>query len=266
MMKFNTNSIEKPSIYLTFDAEPFWANVTNRYERSAWDNFDCPESTYWAFRFVKYCELNKLPATIFIVGKWAERNKDFVRYIAKNKLFTIGSHSHWHEDLSSKTDYEFKQDVMTSKRTLEDITGSEVIRFRAPSFSITLEQLILLEDCGYKIDSSISLSSRIYGGGQRLNEITSNIITYPLDGMHLLNKNITVLGGGYLRILPANILRILSGRKLGNMIYLHPHDLPKTIMKFDKFTKFENLRKAIRVGDMFSKLDILSRNYKFENF
>ena len=81
-----------------------------------------------------------------------------------------------------------------------------------------------------------------------------------------MNNNITMLGGGYLRILPAKILRILSRRNLGNMIYLHPHDLPKTIIKFDKLTQLENLRKTIRIDNMFTKLDILLENYKFENF
>jgi hypothetical protein len=56
------------------------------------------------------------------------------------------------------TPEEFKQDIQKSKKILEDIAGTEVIGYRAPSYSITRKSLwafeILAEE-GYRYDSSI---------------------------------------------------------------------------------------------------------------
>ena len=158
--------IDKKHIYLTFDAEPFWVNIPEHRDRNSWILDPCHRSVFWSYKFVEYCEKYNIPATIFIVGRWAEDNKDFVRYVAKSNLFEIGSHSYWHENLREKNDSEFISDVSRSKNVLEDIAGVGVIRFRAPSFSIRSQQFKLLLELGFKIDSSVTQSARIFGGGQ----------------------------------------------------------------------------------------------------
>ena len=53
---------------------------------------------------------------------------------------------------------EFRQDIRKAKAILEDITGSEVIGYRAPSYSITNKSqwaLEVLVEEGFKYDSSI---------------------------------------------------------------------------------------------------------------
>jgi len=49
---------------------------------------------------------------------------------------------------------ELKQDLTGSKKLLEDITGAEVVGYRAPSFAVTEDVLKTIEDCGYLYDSS----------------------------------------------------------------------------------------------------------------
>ena len=41
-------------IYLTFDIEPFWTNIPQRYDRQAWDDLD-DASNFWTLKFINYC-------------------------------------------------------------------------------------------------------------------------------------------------------------------------------------------------------------------
>lgn len=248
-------------LFLTFDVEPFWTNIPVRYSRDSWKT-ENDSSVFWTNAFIEYCEKNNLSATFFIVGKWAQLNEKVVKRIAKNLNFKLGSHSFWHEDLAIKSDKDFLEDVSSSKKIIEDLTSLEITRFRAPSFSISFNQFYLLEEAGYKIDSSMSLAKRIYGTEYK--PINTSIKLVPFEGAELFGRNLTLLGGGYLRLMPTSILRLFSNRYLGNMVYLHPHDLPNKIDRFDKFTSSENLRKTIRFGDMFKKLDVLSNNRGFK--
>ena len=254
------------TLYLTFDIEPFWVTVPEKYSRNVWEEKNCVHSLNWAYNFVYYCEKHNLPATLFIVGKWAELNPDFVRYVANNKLFKIGSHSYWHEDLSSKSNKDFMEDIIKSKRVLEALTNQDIIRFRAPSFSIRDNQFKLLKDCGFTIDSSVTSSSRIHGGGQKISASELGLREVSFEGFPFLSKNLTILGGGYLRIMPLRALRALNSYTLGNMVYLHPCDLAPSIPSYEHLSFSENLRKRLRVGNMFDKLDFLRKQNKFQNF
>ena len=256
----------KKSIFLTFDAEPFWTNIPVRYARSTWQRHPCNASAYWSHRFIDYCEAHSLPATIFIVGKWAEQNIRFVQRVANSPLFQIGSHSQWHEDMSHKDPSEFLDDIVTSKKVIEDISGKEVVRFRAPSFSLRIEQLQMLEDSGYTIDSSICLAQRFYGGRQDVTDIQTHLKLYPMKGAVMGSRQIVLMGGGYLRMIPKAFLAVLIQRNLGNMVYLHPHDLPLEMTTFKELKLNENFRKRIRFGNMFEKLDLLRNHYNIINF
>jgi len=58
-------------------------------------------------------------------------------------------------DLSPK---EFKEDTACAKKRIEDTIGSEILGFRAPTFSVTKKTywaLEIIRDVGFKYDSSI---------------------------------------------------------------------------------------------------------------
>src|SRR4029450_2285169 len=40
-----------------------------------------------------------------------------------------------------------------AKKVLEDVSGREIVGYRAPSFSIDRQRLAILEDCGFRYDS-----------------------------------------------------------------------------------------------------------------
>lgn len=250
----------KKQLYFTFDTEPFWTNIPSRYPRSHWDSYK-DGSDYWTNIFIDFCEENNFSATFFIVGRWAQINPTTVRRISNNRNFEIGSHSFWHEDMSLMSNANFVDDIRNSKEILQDITSTSVVRFRAPSFKISYDQYKLLEDVGYKIDSSMSAATRIHG--TRFKNVETNLDIIPFEGLQCLGKNLTVLGGGYLRLIPVRILTSLLDLKIGNMIYLHPHDLPDEMEGFSNFTYSENFRKKVRFNNMLEKIRLISTKFEF---
>ena len=248
-------------IYLSFDAEPTWCTLPVNHLRSDWEIYKDGSADLTKI-FFDFCIERGLKPTIFFVGQFAKRNPDLVIDAVKNG-FEIGSHSMWHEDLALMDDNTFLSDVSSSKELLEDIAGIEVVRFRAPSFSISNYQIDLLASAGYLIDSSSTNALRLHGG----NNVNNSLIkSYSFEGLNIFGKQFTLLGGGYFRILPLNLIRRLNVRKLGNMIYLHPHDLQFIDCKFNNMSRSQKVMRGLRIGSTLHKLDFLNRNVQLVGF
>jgi peptidoglycan-N-acetylglucosamine deacetylase len=123
-------------------------------------------------------------ATFFFTGHIAKLYPDVVKMVQPYG-HEIGSHGMTHEVnmafdiLSLKTQIEH---LTKSKAILEDISGEEVIAFRAPASRVNNNIPIALEEAGYKIDSSVS-SQRLdmffsFGSLKKLNWITAPRLPY----------------------------------------------------------------------------------------
>jgi hypothetical protein len=96
-------------------------------------------------------------ATFFILGWLAERYPHLIRKI-KEEGHEIACHGYAHKLIYTQSKEEFREDIRKAKAILEDITGDEVIGYRAPSYSITQKSkwaLEILMEEGFKYDSSI---------------------------------------------------------------------------------------------------------------
>jgi polysaccharide deacetylase family protein (PEP-CTERM system associated) len=130
---------------------------------------------------------------------------------------------------------EFRADVVRARRVLEDISGREVVGYRAPSFSIDGKRLSILEGCGFRYDSShhpFRLHDRygrlgdlgppiapgVYRLGARMVELS-----LPVERVGPLA--LPVSGGGYFRLYPAALFRKLVARSMAArgsyVMYLH---------------------------------------------
>lgn len=251
----------KESIYLTFDAEPFWCTLPVRHSRDDWTTYT-DHSVKNTDLFLNFCMERGLKPTIFFVGRYAQLNPQLVRRAVELDC-RIGSHSMWHDDLNLLSQNEFLEDAKLSKAVLEDISGKEVIRFRAPSFSISHDKINLLQEAGYSIDSSVSTASRLYGG-KNTGEICIN--EFQLTGWKCFGKELTVLGGGYFRLMPTLFLRLARQLDFGNMIYLHPHDISFNDYYFTNMSKTHKFLRRLKFGNTLGKLDTLSQLYNLEGF
>ncbi len=96
-------------------------------------------------------------ATFFVLGWIAEKYPHLIRAI-QERGHEIGCHGYGHQLIYGQSRRAFREDIKKAKAILEDITGDEVIGYRAPSYSITNQSQwafeVLVEE-GFKYDSSI---------------------------------------------------------------------------------------------------------------
>ena len=112
-----------------------------------------------------------------------------------DKGHEVASHglSHLKEDGFDVMPFERqKKHLVETKKILEDISGQEVISFRAPALRVNEDTPMALIEAGYKIDSSIA-SQRFdfflsFGGFKKLNWLTSPRLPYYTSRNSLFKK------------------------------------------------------------------------------
>ena len=151
-------------------------------------------------------------STFFILGWVAQRFPSLVREIA-HAGHEIASHGYHHQLLYTLTPAQLREDVHAAKFVLEQTSGSRVMGFRAPSFSIVESSLwrldILIEE-GYDYDASIfpirhdrhgiptpSGTPTCFAGRRTLIEM-------PASTTRIGNVNLPRAGGGYFRLPPSH--------------------------------------------------------------
>jgi len=200
-------------------------------------------------------------ATFFTLGWVAERYPEVVRRVAAAG-HEIGSHSYWHYRVDRMTPAEFRADLETSVKRLEDLTGQKVLGFRAPAFSITPGAewaLDVLREVGLKYDASMFPAPWGHGGYPvepvpqwfRGTPSGEPILELPLTPLRLRATAIPFSGGGYFRLLPLAVIHRgfrqyhREGRPV--VVYLHPRDYaencPQAEMPFyQRFRCFAGIR------------------------
>ncbi|MFP3927921.1 MAG: polysaccharide deacetylase family protein, partial [Desulfobacteraceae bacterium] len=157
------------NILLTIDVED-WFQVENFkpcIPYSTWSSRDLrvERNTHRLLDLFDSTILNPR-ATFFILGWIGERLPSLIREIHA-RGHEVASHGCNHELLSSLDAQALIKDLNKSKSLLEDIIGSRVYGYRAPSFSIDKEILGYIRDAGYLYDSSYN-SFSLHGRYGRL--------------------------------------------------------------------------------------------------
>lgn len=177
-------------------------------------------------------------ATLFILGKFAERFPDLVRRMHREG-HEIASHGYGHVEIFTQSREEFRQDVQRSKSFLEDAIGEAVVGYRAPDFSIvqsSLWALDVLAELGFRYDSSIyPIAHKRYGIASwpvdpvevRL-QSGASIVELPIATVEVLGRRLPIGGGGYHRLFPWPVIRwslrrtFRQGRAF--VAYCHPYE------------------------------------------
>ena len=100
-------------------------------------------------------------ATFFVLSWIAEKLPQLVREIAE-RGHEVASHGCYHDLPSKMATRELRHDLIESRRRLEEITGTPVRGYRAPSFAIDDNILQAIAASGYCYDSSYN-SFRFHG-------------------------------------------------------------------------------------------------------
>lgn len=218
--------------------------------------------------------LDGCPSTFFILGWVADKLPRLVRDIA-DQGHEVASHGYGHQMCHDMGSEELRRDLTRSKHLLEDITGSEVVGFRAPSFSINHGTFGLLEQCGYRYDSSYNsfevnpryghLDLSRYRQNVRGCTITDHFRELPLSNLTLSNRTLPWCGGGYFRLLPYSVFRqglrrILSDQR-HYLFYLHPWEIDPGQPRVTDADRLSRFRHYCNLKTTYRKLQMMLKDH-----
>lgn len=225
------------TICITVDVEEWFQaeNLRQSHPPGSWDSRESrvEASTH---RILDVLGDGSVPATFFILGWVAERTPGLVRAIA-DAGHEVASHGRGHLICGSLSESQLREDISVSKKTLEDITGTQVLGYRAPCFSVSDRLLELLFEEGYRYDSSFNpflihdRYGRLSTPGPRRGPFThqSGMVEFPMPMGRLMGMDLPISGGGYFRLYPYWAFRRMVVRCLREtglyLFYMHPWEV-----------------------------------------
>lgn len=227
-------------------------------------------------RILNMLDQTKNTATFFILGDVAEKFPKLVQEISR-RGHEVASHGYRHNLVYDYTRVQFETDVARAVATLREITGQQVLGYRAPSWSLgkrTPWAWEVLHSLGFKYDSSLyPFATFLYGDnssprfayditvkeGVELREI-------PPSVAGIFGKRMPFSGGFYFRVAPYSYIKwgIRQCNRQGQPanMYLHPWELdvgqPRLkVSAVRRFLLYANIERTER------KLLKLLREYSF---
>jgi polysaccharide deacetylase family protein (PEP-CTERM system associated) len=266
---------------LTIDVEDYFqVNAFAPYiHQDQWDSFPLRvgDNTH---RILDILDTFDIKATFFVLGWVAERLPTLAQEIHQ-RGHEIACHGYGHELIYKIGPDRFRADIRRSKALLEDQIGVNVNGYRAPSYSITRQSVwaldILVEE-GFTYDSSIfPILHDTYGipDAQRFPHTIQTdagpLTEFPLTTLSLnlgwKKLHLPIAGGGYLRLLPASLIRwgissINANEQQPAVLYFHPWEIDPDQPRIkagvkSTFRHYLNLRRTER------KLRYLFTSLKF---
>ena len=229
-----------PVIALTVDVEDYFhvEAFSKVIDRRYWENYPSHVERNIE-KLLAIFETFEAKGTFFVLGWVARKFPAVVKRISAGG-HEIGSHGDNHRMATTMTPLEFRNDVRDSKRILEDIVGTPILGYRAPTFSIlegtswTYE--ILLQE-GYRYSTSVFPTRHDRYGWPRFGQVPREMATdgnaciweIPLSVARIGSATIPFGGGGYLRAYPIAmtkaLFRWIGKRGQNGIIYIHPWEI-----------------------------------------
>jgi polysaccharide deacetylase family protein (PEP-CTERM system associated) len=246
--------------------------------RSGWDQWPSRVESN-TLRMLDLFDQHSAKATFFFVGWVADRFPRLVRETV-DRGHEIACHSYWHRTIYSLDPAEFRKDTRRARRAIEDAGGAQVFGYRAPSWSITrdcLWALDILAEEGFTYDSSIyPIRHDLYGvpGAERFPYTHScanglKLREFPPATLRLLNQNLPVAGGGYLRIFPSAYnelaFRAFERKQQRVVVYMHPWEIDPEQPRIEGKLK-SRFRHYTNLNRMQEKLSAVLTRHRFQPF
>lgn len=223
----------------SIDVEDWYHQIGNPhppYQRENWDK-NTPRIEDSFHRLLGILDEFGVKGTMFFLGYIADKYPHLVK-LAADAGHEIASHGWWHEPLHSQSPEEFYNDIADTKHLLEDLTGTEIKGYRAPSFSLTDKTqwaYVQLAKAGYSYSSSVYPAKRADGGWpginlpQKINTLYGTVTELPIALAPWPWSSFSPFGGGYFRLFPAPYFYIMH-KMINNKplnFYIHPRDIDK---------------------------------------
>ncbi len=107
-------SRDSQMIALTFDACP--TSLPDEYDE----------------KVIEVLLREKTPATLFLSGRWVEKNPEKAKFLAAQPQFEIANHAFWHPHLLEKDDERILRELKRTQTIIKKTTGKTARYFRPP--------------------------------------------------------------------------------------------------------------------------------------
>jgi polysaccharide deacetylase family protein (PEP-CTERM system associated) len=271
--------VTPPKVILSFDVEEHHrieaaSGLAIQAEQRAHYRTRLDTSTNWLLDTLADARTH---ATFFVVGEIALHNPDVIRRMAREG-HEVASHSWDHGRIQRSDPAAFRDDVQRSKGALEDLTGTAVVGYRAPTFSVTRETawaVDVLAELGMLYDSSIyPVRHDRYGvpAAPRAPFLvrgeSNSLLELPPTTLRLLGMNLPMGGGGYFRLFPLFMTRwavrqtVRDCRPAVANLYFHPweFDPDQERLPLGRLSRF---RTYVGIGRSRGRLVSLLRSFSF---
>ena len=251
-------------IFAGIIARAEWAKYPNHVEKNTMD----------LLQLFARCDVR---GTFFVLGSIARRYPRLIRSILDSG-HEVASHGEEHQMITKMSPAEFRVDIRKSKEILEDITGTAILGYRAPTFSI-VERTdwaydILLNE-GFRYSSSVfPIRHDRYGWPEfgicpRKMAVSGNRYVWevPLSVERVGFINVPFGGGGYLRLYPLFLTKYFFRRLLrvgrSAVVYVHPWEIDRQHPRI-AMPVLKRLRHYAGISGTEEKMRDLFRSYAFE--
>ena len=176
-------------------------------------------------------------ATFFTLGWVASRYPALIRRIA-DAGHEVASHGWDHIRVFTMTPQQFADDLVQTRKVLEDTSGVAVTGYRAPSFSIdkrTPWAHEVLADAGYSYSSSVAPVVHDHYGWPEAPRFAfrpvagSGLIELPVTTAKFAGRTLAAGGGGFFRLLPYGFSRWafkqVNAAGEPGIFYFHPWEI-----------------------------------------
>jgi polysaccharide deacetylase family protein (PEP-CTERM system associated) len=253
-------------VLLTIDVEEYFHVFFGEASKfpTEWDSLpaEFPKMLESLHEMIK---LSNGKCVLFIVGWLAERYPELIKELS-DKGVEIASHGYLHHPVYDMSEELFSEDLAKSKRVIEKAINKNIRAYRAPGFSIGVEDyssLSLVREAGFTIDSSLLKARK--SSLASIDELFE--VTQP--AINIFGKRIPSGGGAFFRIVPLKLFKLwhLKKRLRGEVLnfYIHSWELyPSLRVKMSRisgiiqYTNTKRVRKKLEIflGDCeFCSLD-----------
>ena len=222
---------------LSIDVEDYFqvSALSPHIARSEWERMPCRVERNIDTVLALLSESGS-KATFFALGWIAERYPRLIlRIVAEGH--ELASHGYAHHRATEQDHVEFSRDIRAAKSLLEDLAGTEVKGYRAPSFSVSKANpwaFDCIAEAGYRYSSSVyPIRHDHYGmpdAPRFTHQSRDGLLEIPVTTARFLKTNFPAGGGGYFRLMPYALSRSLI-RRVNDLehrpavFYFHPWEL-----------------------------------------
>ncbi len=215
-------------------------------------------------------------ATFFTLGWVAENHPEVIRRIV-DEGHELASHGMCHLRVWSQSPDEFREDAYRARMLLEDAGGVVVTGYRAASWSIdhrTPWAHEVLAETGYKYSSSVYPVVHDHYGlpdapRHPYTVESAGIREIPPSAVNILGRNIPISGGGYFRLFPLSLSKLLIERQQKQeshpyVFYFHPWELDPDQPRFPDAPRKARFRHYLNLDKFEGRLRDMLRTYKWD--